>query len=315
MKTNFKNLFTFVQSLVLAATIVTTDISATCENQTTNEKSKNSTPKVSVIVPVYKAEKYVGQCLDSLIDQTIPKEDLEIICVNDGSPDNSLEILNKYAKNDNRIKVIDQENSGVSAARNTGIKNATGKYIAFVDSDDYVDENTYKDAARIAEEKGADILCFGWRNFTDDGEETSRKNCTLKDKTFTDWKKAKSKRASIVVWNKLYKRDLIVNNNIEFATEIKIAEDECFNLCAYSHAKTIVHTHDVFYNYRVNPNSATQKMSFSCMISNYQKMWKYVNNFYKKHKINFTLWNKITYFKIYKDDFSAFVLPTLKLSN
>ena len=94
----------------------------------------NNTPKVSVIIPVYNVEKYLQKCLDSVINQTY--KNLEIICVDDGSPDNSGGILDAYAQNDSRIIVIHQENAGVSAARNRGLDAATGEYIAFVDSDD-----------------------------------------------------------------------------------------------------------------------------------------------------------------------------------
>ena len=94
-------------------------------------------PKISVIVPIFNVEKYLKECLESIINQTF--KDIEIICINDGSTDNSLDILNQYAEKDNRIKVITQSNQGLSAARNTGIKYANGEYISFIDSDDYID--------------------------------------------------------------------------------------------------------------------------------------------------------------------------------
>ncbi len=94
-------------------------------------------PKVSVIIPVYNTEKYLRQCLDSVINQTLT--DIEIICVNDGSTDNSTNILNEYANNDSRIIVLSQKNSGAAIARNNGINNAIGDYLYFIDSDDYVD--------------------------------------------------------------------------------------------------------------------------------------------------------------------------------
>ena len=93
-------------------------------------------PKVSVIVPVYNTEKYLPQCLDSIINQTFT--DFECICINDGSTDNSLSILEEYAKKDSRIRIISQKNAGLSNVKNVGIKNATGIYITFIDSDDFV---------------------------------------------------------------------------------------------------------------------------------------------------------------------------------
>ena len=98
--------------------------------------------KVSVVIPVYNVEDYLRDCLDSIVNQTL--KDIEIICINDGSTDNSLEILEHYKSKDERIKVISQENGGISAARNKGIDLASGDYISFIDSDDYIDNNFYE---------------------------------------------------------------------------------------------------------------------------------------------------------------------------
>ena len=112
--------------------------------------------KVSVIIPVYNTEKYLRRCLDSVCNQTL--RDIEIICINDCSTDNSLSILEEYAGNDNRIKLIDfKENKGAAVARNTGIDMAEGKYIGFVDSDDFVDLDFYEKLYTKAVETGADI--------------------------------------------------------------------------------------------------------------------------------------------------------------
>ena len=96
-------------------------------------------PKISVIIPVYNVEKYLRECLDSIVNQTF--KDIEIICVDDGSTDKSLEILREYEQKDKRIIVISQPNKGVSTARNIGMQQATGKYMMFVDSDDYITQN------------------------------------------------------------------------------------------------------------------------------------------------------------------------------
>ena len=108
--------------------------------------------KISIIIPVYNSAKYLRKCLNSIINQTF--DNIEIICINDGSTDNSLSIINEYAKIDSRIKVYTIENKGVSAARNYGILVATGEYIGFVDSDDYIDLNYYEEMMKqIKEEK------------------------------------------------------------------------------------------------------------------------------------------------------------------
>ena len=113
--------------------------------------------KVSIIIPVYNTEKYLRKCLDSVCNQTL--QDIEIICVNDCSPDDSLEILKEYASNDNRIKIINfTENKGVAVARNTAIEQANGEYIGFVDSDDYVDLDFYEKLYNTAKSENAELV-------------------------------------------------------------------------------------------------------------------------------------------------------------
>lgn len=116
--------------------------------------------KISIIVPVYNTEKYLSKCLNSLIKQTY--KDIEIIVVNDGSKDKSLEIAKKFAKQDNRIKVFNKENGGLSSARNFGIEKASGEYIGFVDSDDYIKENMFEILYNMIKEANAKIAICGW---------------------------------------------------------------------------------------------------------------------------------------------------------
>ena len=122
-------------------------------------------PKVSVVIPVYKVEPWIRECLDSLVNQTL--KEIEIICVDDGSPDNSGAILDEYAQKDKRIKVIHQENGGVQKARNAGLDVAKGEYIALLDSDDYVDVRAYETAYNFAKKDNVDILNFDARSFCD----------------------------------------------------------------------------------------------------------------------------------------------------
>ena len=120
--------------------------------------------KVSVIVPVYNCENYLERCMNSLINQSL--EDIEIIAVNDGSTDGSLDILTRYQQLDNRIKIIDKENTGVSDSRNKGIETSTGKYIAFVDSDDWVDLHMLEDMYIKAEDTNSEVvICSYMREF------------------------------------------------------------------------------------------------------------------------------------------------------
>jgi len=125
-------------------------------------------PLVSVIVPVYNVEKYLKECLNSLTNQTLKQ--IEIVCVNDGSPDNSLGIIEDYAQKDNRITVVSRKNGGLSAARNSGIENAKGKYIYFLDSDDFITENALEKLYTLSEKENLDILYFGVENYFENEE-------------------------------------------------------------------------------------------------------------------------------------------------
>ena len=122
----------------------------------------NNNPKISVIIPVYNVEDYLEECLDSIINQTF--KDLEIICINDGSQDNSLNILEEYAEKDNRIKIITTKNQGLSAARNRGLENITGDYVYFIDSDDYLELTAFEELYAVSEEKSLDLIHFKFDN-------------------------------------------------------------------------------------------------------------------------------------------------------
>ena len=124
--------------------------------------------ELSVIVPIYNVEKYLERCIDSILTQTYT--DFELILVNDGSPDRCAEIMERYAKKDRRIVTIYQENKGVSAARNAGLKIAQGKYISFIDPDDYVERGFFEEVIRLLEEKGVDIACCNWCSVLENGE-------------------------------------------------------------------------------------------------------------------------------------------------
>lgn len=131
--------------------------------------------KISIIVPVYNTEKYLSKCLNSLIKQTY--KDIEIIVVNDGSKDKSLEIAKKIAKQDNRIKVFNKENGGLSSARNFGIEKASGEYIGFVDSDDYIKENMFEILYNMIKEANAKIAICGWYLVEDNQIRTCNFKC------------------------------------------------------------------------------------------------------------------------------------------
>lgn len=189
-------------------------------------------PLVSIIIPVYKVEKYLCRCLDSVIGQTL--KNIEIICVDDGSPDNCPRILDEYADIDSRIKVIHQHNGGLSAARNAGLELATASYIGFVDSDDWIEPETYEVASQLMlDDDEIDCVSWGINHYNEDTmevdlEETEQKNRYFFENPGKHQLSGEIKlRAFATAWNKLYKSDLIKNHNLTFPTGL-IYEDIAF---------------------------------------------------------------------------------------
>lgn len=208
------------------------------------------TVKVSIIVPIFNVEKYLTKCLNSLVNQTLT--DIEIICVNDGSTDNSEKILQAFAKKDSRIKVITRQNNGVSAARNIAIETATGEYLGFVDSDDWVDLDYFEKLYNTAKENDCDIACAGFkrcgkfkssiRKFYNDVKVYT----DINDKVIIDKLPEHN-----YVWNKIYKRD---KWNIKFP-EGKIFEDMATTIKILFYSDKMVTAPNTYYNYRKTPNS------------------------------------------------------------
>lgn len=175
-------------------------------------------PKVSVIVPIYNVEKYLEKCINSLLSQTL--EDIQIILVNDGSKDNSGNIAKECEKNNkNRIIYVEKENGGLSDARNYGLKYATGDFIAFLDSDDYIEKNAYEEMHNKAIEENADYVeCdFIW--------EFPNKIRVDKQYPYKN-KKEMLSFVRVVAWNKLIKRQLITDNNLEFPKGLRYEDVE-----------------------------------------------------------------------------------------
>lgn len=230
-------------------------------------------PEISIIVPVYNAEKYIHKCMDSLIGQTY--KDIEIICMNGGSTDCSLEILKEYEKNDSRVYVIDKKNEGVSLSRNEGLKKANGKYVMFVDADDWTDLATCEQAVAVAEEEQADIVMWSYvREFETQSlpkkifeeekiifqEQEVRSQLHRRFIGLVGSELAHPERADALctVWGKLYKRELIQENAIQFIDirEIGAYEDGMFNLETFYFAKKVVYIDQCFYHY-LKTNSAS----------------------------------------------------------
>ena len=220
------------------------------------------TPLISVIIPVYNVEKYLHRCLDSVIAQTY--QNLEIICVDDGSIDDSGKICDQYAVRDARIKVIHQENQGLSAARNRGLDAAEGEYIAFVDSDDYILEDMYKKMLDKLLNYNVDLCVCQWQyEFSDGRQVVKKKNI---DPTIYG-RKASLEFARflymgnyengvvVAAWNKLYRRALL--DTIHF--EGRIHEDDAFNGRIMAKDISVYVMEEQFYVYAQNGDSLTNK--------------------------------------------------------
>lgn len=210
---------------------------------------------ISIIVPIYNVEKYLPRCIDSIINQSY--FDLEIILVNDGSPDNCAKICNQYREKDSRIKVIQKKNGGVSSARNVGIAAAAGEFILFVDSDDYLDTNMCKALMYNQQQTNCDIVICGYKSV--DSNKEIRYNPGIEYTGSLNgfgqiFSKLLEKNIMNVPWNKLFKKSLIIQ---KFDMEMNMGEDLVFNLNYLENVKNICSIKDVLYNYYNNHNSAT----------------------------------------------------------
>ena len=214
--------------------------------------------KISIIIPVYNMEKFIPRCLESLVNQTL--KDIEIIVVNDGSTDNSLELLNEYKNKDSRIVVIDKANSGVSEARNTGIKKATGEYIGFVDPDDWIKKEMYEKLYNTAKDNDCDVVMCNFIKSFNDGRYENEKIEVTKNKVIEKplLNELNAINLCLSVWKGIYKRSLIIDNNIQFPKEIIIGEDKIFNMIALGKCNRFYYVDGNYYYYYYNNNGAVR---------------------------------------------------------
>jgi len=252
---------------------------------------KNIVPKVSIIVPIYNVEKYINRCIKSILSQTI--KEIEVILVNDGSTDNSGNIAEEFARMDNRIQVIHKVNGGLSTARNAGLEIATGEYLLFVDSDDWLDNDSIETIYNNAIEFNADIVAFDYRRVFEDEKNKIQEKCLNLREELIDFKQITLEDYVLEyllknghgheVWNKLYKRTMINNNNINFVNNKEVfAEDFLFNLCVLCHVKKIKVIHNSFYNYLQRPESLmNSKKPF--IIQRYAKLYDHFITHVKKN--------------------------------
>lgn len=243
------------------------------------------TPLISIIIPVYNVEKYLSECLDSVIAQTY--QNWEAICVNDGSPDNCAEILNKYASKDNRIKVFSKPNGGLSDARNFGLKHTKGEYIAFLDSDDKWHPQLLDIANYLREQCNADLVNFDF--FKDLGGDINYKKYTISDIQYNTTENPaligtyKGKhRITFNVWSKLYKKELI--DGLEFIPKIHF-EDYPFTYAVLSRKPKTISTNTKLYFYRRNSNSISNQQENPQRIKDYHTGITYIYNIYNTKEL------------------------------
>lgn len=259
---------------------------------------------ISVIVPVYKVEEYLDKCVESIVNQTY--ENIEILLVDDGSPDNCPKMCDSWAEKDRRIKVIHIENGGVSNARNTGIKNMTGKYFVCVDSDDYVTDDYIEVLMKTRYEfPDAGHIWCGYQLFKDDYKsfETCVSNA---DELYSVFEKKQIKELNFkgfygTPWGKLYDSETVKNNNIKMNPEISLGEDMLFNyeyLDTVSDS-TIVIVNKPIYCYRRRDNESLDTKYYenllSIMKSNTKKEFEYLTKWNISKESWALAWNATFY--------------------
>ena len=202
---------------------------------------------ISIVIPVYNVDKYLSQCLESIINQTY--QDLEIIIIDDGSSDNSPQICDEFAKKDKRITVIHKENGGAASARNEGLRKATGDFLAFVDSDDYIEKNAYSTMMEVMSREGADIVeCAFSFKFRD---KETEEYVFQEEKQFDQIKYLSlftTQWTCGLIWNKLFRREVLHNVFFEEGHQI---DDEFFTYQGVMTARKIVFAPSILYHYRM----------------------------------------------------------------
>lgn len=248
---------------------------------------------LSVIIPVYNCEKYISKCVESLIAQD--GDDYEIILIDDGSTDCSSEICKKFEKEYSNIIFLEQKNSGVSSARNRGIENANGRYITFVDSDDYVDYNYFKEIRKIALTKNIEIINFGFISEVqnENGDILSYDNINYLEKYYTSYDQIKNDLIQLWdthmlynIWNKIYLKKIIDDNKIRFSKK-NFGEDMEFNILFLEKINKFYNSDKCFYHY-IKERKGSLTQSFNINLFEIRKdEYHYFNDYFKNNKIKF----------------------------
>lgn len=262
-------------------------------NNQQNNDSSAFNPKVSVIIPAYNVKEFIGECIESIINQKY--KNLEIIIVNDGSTDGTAQVIDKYAALDERIVVVNKANGGLSSARNSGLDVMTGDYVSFIDGDDFVDDDLYSTLVNtINEHKGADLIQFGYNHYYGDIS-AYRKDRDLKTQVLNGheslYKFVNGEVIQGIVCNKLFKKNIIENVRFFYG---KHYEDGAFTLeVLFSVRKSII-IDNLFYHYRRNRvGSITNELK-----TNVFEEWDIIDNLKERYKNDPHLLNCINNYSV-----------------
>ena len=240
---------------------------------------QTSTPKVSILVPIFNVEKYLRQCLDSVVNQSL--KDIEIICINDGSTDSSPEIIDEYAKNDSRFVVINKANSGYGDSMNKGLEKARGEYIGIVESDDWVDIDMFENLYNLAIENDVDVVKSNFYFYSGLGD-TNKKfplvNRADSEKVINPLETNSVFFPQAAIWTGLYKKAFLTKNSIAFLPTAGASyQDTGFNFKVWASAKKAFLTNDAYLHYRIdNDNSSVKsKGKIFAVVDELTEMYKF----------------------------------------
>lgn len=208
---------------------------------------------LSIIIPVYNAEKFIKRCIDSIITQSKGLNDLELVIINDGSTDGSAQILKSFKKEYDFISLIEQSNSGEGHTRNVGLENANGKYIWFIDADDYIEGEVLPNIYNTLNEQEPEVIMLGYK--TVDLEGVQQSEVRFEDAVLTIDELIQKSLYTNTVWSKVIKTELIKNNQIRFDPAVKTATDFDFSFRVLYFSKKVATLKDISINYVVNPDS------------------------------------------------------------
>ncbi len=254
-------------------------------------------PLVSILVPIYNVDQYLRQCLTSLCNQTL--QEIEIICINDGSTDTSLEIIKEFQEQDPRIVLIDKANSGYGDSMNQGLEKAKGKYIGIVESDDWIEETAFAEMVAIAEENQVEVVRANYYHHKNDEDEKFSYIPTYETNRVIDphhhiWIFLQAP----AIWSAIYRRDFLESNQIKFLPSPGASyQDTGFNFKVWASAHRAQFTTDAYLHYRLdNTNSSVNNPGkVNCVREEYAEIEKYLKEHKLYEELKTTLWIAKTY--------------------